>query len=111
MFHARCLRESFQLNVEESKQSCPICDKLIVTSKVDDGMDSKGTMESSQNIGISINDVRQSHEQINLRNMPQESNDLEPYIANEQNVDNRYVDTDEGEPEPDKDADITGENL
>lgn len=30
LFHARCIRESFQVNLDEERQTCPICDDVII---------------------------------------------------------------------------------
>lgn len=108
LFHARCLRESFQMEFEESKQSCPICDKVILSGKYLGSGDGIATQmqDSSNNIGISINELRQSNDQMLYSSS---LNAIEPYISNDQNVDIPHVETEEGEAEPDKDADITGE--
>lgn len=106
-FHAKCLRESFQMGLQDEHQTCPICEKKLVESRnIEWG---EGEMGSSNHIGIGLDN---SEKELGGSNGNFGDDGLPgPFVEPDVDMDDAIGNTDEGEPDEDREGDVTGADL
>jgi hypothetical protein len=107
-FHAKCLRESFQMGLQDEHQTCPICEVKIV-QKIE--WAAQSDLGSSNQIGIgegtgqSEIELQGEREGLGSMGLPG------PFVEPDLGVDDAIGNTDEGEPDEDREGDVTGADL
>ena len=107
-FHAKCLRESFQIGLQDEHQTCPICDVKIV-QKIE--WAAQSDIGSSHQIGIGEGTGPSEMElRGSLGGLGSEV-ELGPLGEGEGGIEDAIGNTDEGEPDEDREGDVTGADL